>query len=258
MTTTQASDGQASSLRWNDDIRSDGHPGERSFCISYSAGLIHGAVWFSTLPGPRPLVLFSHGGSGHCRSPAVRQSALHLMAQGGFHVVCIDGPVHGGRSTVPHLEPAQVLTEFRSYWRTGDGGREGMVRDWKHTLDALTSLPNVDSSRIGFMGLSMGTAYGLPLCGQEPRIRASVLGLWAADHPNSGALLPAARLVAIPVLFVQKLVDELMSRDGQFLLFENLASKDKQLSIYPGRHGDFAPWLNNDACTFLCRRLYSA
>ncbi len=52
-----------------------------------------------------------------------------------------------------------------------------MVADWRATLDALAALPEVDTARVAYGGVSMGTMFGLPFVAAEPRIRAAVFGL---------------------------------------------------------------------------------
>lgn len=236
---------------WHDGIL------ERPFLVP-GRGNLQGAVWRPELPGPRPLVLLSHGGSGHSRSSAMRHTVQGLVRQGAFQVACIDGPVHGSRSPCDPDDAQQVIENFRRHWRTGDGGREAMLQDWQAALTLLLSAPQVDAGRVGFMGLSMGTAYGLRLCARDARIRACVLGLWSSDYPNSESLLAEAAALSLPTLFVQKLDDEWMSRAGQMRLFEAIGGPGKQMNIYPGTHGQAAPALLDDACRFLTTQLHGA
>ena len=47
--------------------------------------------------------------------------------------------------------------------------------------------------------------------------------------------------VNLPVLFTLQWDDERFERSGQLALFDLLASKDKRLHAYPGRHSDNGP-----------------
>jgi fermentation-respiration switch protein FrsA (DUF1100 family) len=54
-------------------------------------------------------------------------------------------------------------------------------------------------------------------------------------------LPPAAHAVSAPVLYHVQWNDEIFPRDGQFALFDALASADKQLIARPGPHGQTRP-----------------
>src|SRR5690606_38132895 len=118
--------------------------------------------------------------------------------------------------------------EFRALWARGDSV-DPMVADWKATLDALSGRDEIDITRIGWYGLSMGTAYGIPLVAADKRISASVLGMWGVSRPEgSERLMADASKIVSNVMFQQKWDDPLFSREGQFELFDRLGSPDKQ------------------------------
>ena len=52
-----------------------------------------------------------------------------------------------------------------------------MVSDWTVTLTKLQDLNELKNIPVGYYGLSMGTAYGLPFLAVEKRIEAAVIGL---------------------------------------------------------------------------------
>lgn len=196
------------------------------------------AIWWSrrNVARPAPLVLLGHGGSGHKRDSAMSEVAERLVTRLGLVVAAIDGPVHGARRQDLGMDPDRVKNDFRQMW-AHDNEIDQMLEDWRAVLDALVMHPQIDAQRIGWYGLSMGTAYGLPLCAQEPRIRAAVLGLWGIDYPNNDRVVRDAAQVRCPVLFQQKWDDELFGRESQLKLFDRLGTSDKRLHVYPGRHG---------------------
>jgi dienelactone hydrolase len=52
------------------------------------------------------------------------------------------------------------------------------VPEWQATLDALQELDYVGAGGpVGFWGVSLGSAIGVPLAAAEPRITAAVFGL---------------------------------------------------------------------------------
>lgn len=138
-------------------------------------------------------------------------------------------------------------------WRR-DTHAQQMTGDWLRVLHTLLERPDVDERSIGWYGVSMGTAYGVPLLAVEPRIRAAVVGMWALDFDNSAFLGPLAEKIACPLLFQQKWDDQLFSRDGQVALFTRLGSERKWLKVYPGLH-TLEPEVVDDAEAFLAGQL---
>jgi dienelactone hydrolase len=201
----------------------------------------------------RPLVLVGHGGSGHKDSQLVRDVALPLVEEHGFVVAAIDGPVHGERRATFADGPA-VRDEFRELWARG-ASIAPMVADWRATLDALCALPSVDSAAIGWYGISMGTAYGLPFVAAEPRIRAAVLGMWGTCRVASEQLAEDAPKITVPVLFQRKSEDPLFTVEGQEDIFDRLGSAGKRLAVYPGGHTDPAGDQLRDILAFLVAEL---
>lgn len=210
------------------------------------------ALWLPDRPC-RALVLASHGGGGHKESAAIQTIVAALLPL-GCAVAAIDGPVHGARRADGSVEPAVVRADFRQAWRDGVG-RQTMVDDWKATLDHLQRHPALAHLPVGYVGVSMGTAYGLPLLAQEPRITASVLGLWSHTHVSSAHLVDAARSVTSATWFTQCWDDEIFDRQGTIDLFDALGSSDKQLVVYPGPHAELYGERMADAASFLSRRL---
>lgn len=172
----------------------------------------------------------------------------------GFAVAAIDGPVHGARRNDGSIDPSVVRADFRLAWRDGIA-RHTMVSDWKAALDQLQLNPLLANVPVGYIGVSMGTAYGLPLLAQEPRITAAVLGLWSHTHVASAHLLEAARSVTCPSWFTQCWDDEIFDRQGTIDLFDAIGSPDKQLVVYPGPHAELYGERMLEAACFLGRRL---
>jgi fermentation-respiration switch protein FrsA (DUF1100 family) len=98
--------------------------------------------------------------------------------------------------------------------------------------------------------MSMGGRFGLPVAAAlGPRLRCAVLGKFgirqaAPLHPGlraPGLLMTAARAVTAPVLYHVQWDDAIFPRDGQFELFDALASADKLLIARPGPHARTHP-----------------
>jgi len=230
---------------------------ERDFTV----GEIPGVLW-SPAPGTdrAPLVLMGHGGGIHKKAPAMALRADRLVRDCGFHVAVIDAPGHGDRPRTAHDEQ-----EIAELFRTRDAGEpegpvvvrynahlaERAVPEWQATLDALQELPEIGTGGpVGFFGLNMGTAIGVPFTAIEPRITAAVFGLHWPDR-----LAEAARQITIPVEFVMQWDDEHIPRESALALFDAFASAEKSLHANTGRHKELPRVEFESAIRFLARHL---
>jgi dienelactone hydrolase len=225
---------------------------ERGFSLSVDGEDVPGILWSPETDEARPVVLIGHGGTQHKRAENVLALGRRVVRHLGYSAVAIDAPDHGDRVT----DPAAAAENRRSLERRiasgpGQGGltmnseqakawvartRRG-VGDWKATLDALEASGLVAEGHVGYWGVSMGTAIGLPFVASEPRITAAVLGLAGLNNrPGGEDFEKAARRLTIPVLFVFQWDDELMSRQSGLDLFDAIGSKDKAMHIHPGGH----------------------
>lgn len=186
--------------------------------------------------GPVPVVLTQHGGGGHKLAVEVMDLTDRFVVGHGWAVVAVDGPVHGDRRADRREDRPHVQGEFLALWRAGGSHVQEMVEDWTRVIDALGAMPGLRADALHWVGVSMGTAYGLPLLAVERRIRSALLGMWGLSYPRSEVLAEAAPQVACPVLFQQKWDDEIFTRDSQIELFDRIGCADKRLNVYPGKH----------------------
>ncbi|VWX61190.1 conserved hypothetical protein [Burkholderiales bacterium 8X] len=203
--------------------------------VPTSQGLEVAALYESpNTPADAPLVLMQHGGSSHKAGLDVQDMAAELVGRRGMRLVALDGPVHGARRESQEEEGLATRGRFFALWESDDAHVARHVAEWRALLDEL--IARHSPSRIAWVGVSMGTAYGLPLLAAEPRIADAVIGMWGTSFANSAKLLDSARAVRARVLFQQKWDDDLFSREGQLALFDALGSADKRLHVYTGGH----------------------
>ncbi len=188
-----------------------------------------------------PLVLLGHGGGQHKKAPGLVARAHHYVTACGFVVAAIDAPGHGDRPRSERDE--RLVAGIREGRAAGDPigpliaryNTELSVRavpEWRTTLDALQKLDCIGADGpVGFCGVAMGSAIGVPLVAAEPRITAAVFGL-AGDE----TLAEAAARVTVPVQFLLQWDDELVPRGSGLALFDAFASREKTLHANPGRH----------------------
>ncbi|MCX4748847.1 alpha/beta hydrolase [Kitasatospora sp. NBC_01287] len=231
---------------------------ERDFTV----GDVPGVLWSPASDSAEraPLVLMGHGGGAHKKHPAMAGRAQRLVADGGFHVAVIDAPGHGDRPRTAQDE--REIAELRAAQAAGEPAGPIVVRynarlaelavpEWQATLDALQQLPEIGADGpVGYFGIALGTAIGVPLVAVEPRITAAVLGLMWPD-----ALLEAARRITVPIEFDLQWDDELIPREAGLALFDAFGSTEKTLHANAGKHFDFPRFEADSAVRFLARHL---
>lgn len=234
-------------LRWTDHKVDVDGVSEKGFTVERQGLTIPGMLWQpANLSGRQPLVLMGHGGTSHKNNERMKMLGKLFATAYGWSAAAIDGPVHGerGPQTKPDSDPDRAA--YRQMWQRS-AIVQSMIDDWRTTLDALCELEHVDSNRIGYWGVSMGTMFGLPFVASDDRVRVCVLGkagMSGSSVVRSGIdvhFKQYAPQVRIPVLFTMQWDDERFERAGQLALFDMIAAKDKRLHAYPGEHVDNGP-----------------
>ena len=252
------------------DERSDDGVTRRSFELDVAGETVPAVIWAPEgATGPRPLVLMGHGGSQHKKTPTLSARARHYARAFGYATLAIDAPGHGDRisreeAAVNAREVgARVTGQVASAWnperlklmaqRTASA-----VPEWNAALEAALAFDFVGADGpIGYWGVSMGTAIGVPFVAQQPRITAAVLGL-AGLRPGAAEFEAAARKITIPVEFVFQWDDAVASREDGVALFNAFASNEKTMHINPGGHMDMPAFESASWERFFVRHLGTA
>ncbi|HET9172254.1 MAG TPA: alpha/beta hydrolase [Actinospica sp.] len=243
-------------LTFTADTTSDGIR-ERDFTIG--VGRIPGVLWSPAADAEgAPLVLLGHGGGIHKKAPAMSGRAHRLVHGAGFHVAVIDAPGHGDRPRTEHDE-----REVEALYAAREAGEpegpivvrynahlaERAVPEYRALLDALQQLPEIGvGGPVGFWGLNMGTAIGVPFVASEPRIAAAAFGLHWPD-----ALAAHAKRITIPIEYAMQWDDEHIDRAAGLALFDAFASREKSLHVNSGRHKELPRFEADSAVRFFIR-----
>ena len=210
---------------------------------SFTVGEVPGVLWSPARPAvDAPLLLLGHGGGLHKRAAGLVARARKAVIDNGFHVAAIDSPGHGERprsrqdqqwvdALIRAREQSEPLAPIITPFNVSLAERA--VPEWQMTIDALQSLPEIgDVAPIGYSGMTLASAIGIPLAVADPRIRAAIFGgVFVYD-----AMLDAARQITIPIEFLLPWDDEEIDRACGFALFDAFASKEKTLLAFPGSH----------------------
>lgn len=240
-------------MRFTSERRFDDGVLEREFTL----GEIPGVLW---TPGsvPAPLVLLGHPGGLHKMHPRLVARARHAAAE-GYASATIELPGSGDRPRSAAAEQARA--DLRRAIRAGGPVDdeivdrlilplvEKAVPEWRATLDALLSLPEIG----GPVGYSGGViAIGVRLAVVEPRIAAAVL---FAGSFVPRALFAEARKVTIPLLVLLQWDDEDNDRRSALDLFDAFGSTAKTLHANMGGHTGVPRFEGDDAARFFARHL---
>ena len=129
------------------------------------------------------------------------------------------------------------------------------VPEWQAALDAAQALAFVGKSEaVGYWGVSMGTAIGVPFVANEPRIKCAVFGL-AGLRPGASAMEEAAKAISIPIEFVFQWEDAVAPRESGLALFNAFSSKEKTMHINPGGHVEIPNFEGSSWQAFFVRHL---
>lgn len=175
----------------------------------------------------RPAVLLQYGSGGDKKVNYIVDLGHQFVAH-GFVVLTIDSPGRGERKS--EKGPKGSLAD----WLLGNEGRELFLQycgDYSRAVDYLVSRPEVDTDRIGYVGISWGAITGVPYVAHDPRIKAmgSMVGGGnflnlagaAADKPNDekkDKLVPidpvrhVGQIAPRPLLLLNVTKDQLVAR----------------------------------------------
>ncbi|MGW0055283.1 dienelactone hydrolase family protein [Nocardia nova] len=219
-----------SEQRLDDDVL------ERRFTL----GEIPGILWTpASAPAPTPLILLGHPGGLDKMYPRLAGRARRAVAQ-GYAAATIELPGSGDRPRSPDAEQARA--DLRRAVQAGepvDGEIvdrlvlplvDKAVPEWRATLDALLSLPEIGGP-VGFSGGVIAIALRLAVV--EPRIVAAVF-FAGSFVPRS--MFDEARQVTIPLLVLLQWDDEGNDRQQALDLFDAFGSKEKTLHANMGGH----------------------
>ena len=236
----------------NDFIREKTEDGvtERLFDLTVDGERVPGVLWAPEgAKGERPLILMGHGGSQHKKIGTLAARAKQYAQRLGYATLALDAPGHGDRIS---REQAETLAREVGARVRGEAGSnpnftaemlktmmartQRAIPEWKAALDMVQALPFVGRhERVGYWGVSMGTAIGVPFVATEPRVKCAVFGL-AGLRAGATAMEEAAKAITIALEFVFQWEDAVAPREAGIALFNAFSSKEKTMHINPGPH----------------------
>jgi len=157
---------------------------------------------------PFPAVLLMHGSGGHKDADYIKAVSFELNRQ-GYATLSIDAQYRGDRKRPDVV--GEILNP--DSFRMRDAWVQTVV-DLRRGVDYLNSRPDIDSSKIGYLGFSMGGMLGACLGGVERRVSCFLLAV-----PGGGLVKIAQELDKHPALkkyWPVTLTPEVMKRVEEF------------------------------------------
>ncbi len=230
------------------DVRSEDGVTGRSFSVAVAGEIVPAVIWAPEgARGPRPLMLMGHGGSQHKKTPTLAARARQYARKFGYATLAIDAPGHGDRisraeaAALARETGARVTGRVASAWtperlKLMSERTARAVPEWNAALEAALGFDFVGrGGPVGYWGVSMGTAIGVPFLAQCRLVTAAILGL-AGLRPGASDFEAAARKITIPVEFVFQWDDAVATREHGVGLFDAFGSAEKTMHINPGGH----------------------
>lgn len=195
---------------------------------------------------PYPAVIFLHGAGDH-KAKDYMMLGDSMFSAAGLAVLRIDIDLHGERA-----REGFDGDELKNYRHLIRDVLAQTVFDLRRGVDYLDSLPFIDSTRTGFMGISLGGIIGSVFCGVENRVEFPIIALaggglrWIfgkdAFSERVGAMLAPieplnfiGKISPRPVLFLNASRDEVIPRPTSLLLHRT-AGEPKKVIWYDAPH----------------------
>lgn len=185
--------------------------------------------------GPMPLVFLQHPATSSKDDYFVRDIALR-WAHRGWAVGGIDAPMHGDRE---QYDPMALLRERERYPQVASQ----FAVEVSQVINSLAEEFPIDTSRLAYVGYSMGSMLGIPAVARDGRFKVAafcLVGEGGFVGPASGPGSDVPALKDVRVRIVAKASDELIPRDATLALYNGIPGQ-KDIMWLPGGHFEIGP-----------------
>jgi dienelactone hydrolase len=159
---------------------------------------------------------------------------IDSLLAAGFAVAMADAPASGERTFENDFVTAESFIRDLPKWR--EMGIRNAV-ETRRLIDLVSLRADVDSRRIGMLGLSHGGMMTFAITASDARIKAAVAGLTPMQNIPD-VLLPTtyAPRVRVPLLVLAGLKDTWYTRDQVERAFATVGATDRKLVWYDVGH----------------------
>lgn len=200
---------------------------------------------------PLPVIILMHG-LGDEKTVDYIESGHQYLLQAGYAVLRLDIDLHGDRAGD---EYDFSFTEGYRYWTRSIITQT--VFDLRRAIDFLETQPEIDATRIGYYGISLGGIIGTIFCGIDDRVKVPVITLAGGGlHLMFGTsalseetteylslidpINYVEKITPRPLLMINAEQDEVVPPMMSKLLFRT-AAEPKKIIWYPAKHRTVSP-----------------
>jgi dienelactone hydrolase len=159
---------------------------------------------------------------------------IDSLIAAGFSVAMADAPASGERTFENDFVSAESFIKDLPRWR--EMGVNNAI-ETRRLVDYLVSRPDIDSTRIGMLGLSHGGMMTFVLSGTDRRIKAAVAGLAPMQNIPDVLMPPLyAPGIHVPMLMLAATKDAWYTREQVESAFAAIGTSDRKLVWYEGGH----------------------
>jgi len=230
-------------LRSVGTIEHAGYSFEKIVFDSFHGGKASGLLALpSKTEAPFPVVLLLHGVAGN-KKQWLGDAFTHGgevstgLLENGYAVLALDAQYHGDRAVYnDYLDVDEMI--FQKGWgvRFANMLTQSVV-DYRRMIDYLSARSDINSSRIGLLGYSMGGHMAFILGAVEERIQASVACVvpHMANMPMAASAF-ARDMGARPLLLMMGREDNFYTEDQAQALFDAVPGEKKSLKLFDSGH----------------------
>ncbi|MEQ9450414.1 MAG: alpha/beta fold hydrolase [Pseudomonadales bacterium] len=215
---------------------------ERLVFESFHGGNATGLLGLPAGEGPFPIVILMHGVTGsksQWLDDAFTNGGLvsaGLLAK-GYAVLALDAQYHGDRAVYnDYIDVGEMV--FQRGWGVRYANLlTQTVVDYRRAIDYLATREDIDVTRLGALGYSMGGHMAFILGALEPRIQATVACV--VPHMAGMPMTPyafARDMGADPLLMLMGTQDRFYTREQAQALFDLVPGDNKTLHFYDSGH----------------------
>ncbi len=198
--------------------------------------------------GPYPVIILMHG-LGDRKTVDYIESGNDYFLKSGYAVLRLDIANHGDRKIDDYNFS---FTDGYRYWT-----RDIIIQtvfDLRRAVDFIETRKELDTSRIGYFGISLGGIIGTVFCGVERRVKVPVIALAGGGmhlmfgmdalsddtkdylsmiEPNNFV----EKITPRPLLMINAENDDIVPPMMSKLMFK-VADEPKEIIWYPSKHHD--------------------